>query len=250
MDQLDICKVDPWVATVSQLTEISEPEGIELSRLCMQPLSKLPSLKSAQFSRTKRIISRSRHSRTQTCFHSTVFCWASHIARTSFACLQMSSDLVQAWQDLSKETCEEQEKEMDIIWNKENFMEAPRSPHTATSPKAIYLSPCQLAATEAVQSCRFRKTCVRPTILSIFIHCVWNLDEFGSSMTIDLWKETCEEQKVEMDIIWNKENFMEAPRSPHTATSPKAIYLSPCQPAETVWLHHWFGQLGDQTEVG
>ena len=40
-DQLDICKVDSWVATVSQLMEISEPEdwvtppgciGIELSR--------------------------------------------------------------------------------------------------------------------------------------------------------------------------------------------------------------------------
>ena len=36
---------------------------------------------------------------------------------------------------------------------------------------------------------------------------------------------------------------------PHTATSCNAIYLSPCQPA-TVRLHHWFGQLGNQTEVG
>ena len=28
----------------------------------------------------------------------------------------------------------------------------------------------------------------------------------------------------------------------HTAKSCNAIYLSPCQPAETVRLHHWFGQ--------
>ena len=43
-DQLDICNVDSWVATVSQLTEISEPEGvtppgcigIELSRLPLE----------------------------------------------------------------------------------------------------------------------------------------------------------------------------------------------------------------------
>ena len=57
------------------------------------------------------------------------------------------------------------------IWDKEIFMEAPRLPHTATSPKAIYLSPCQLAATDAVQARRFRKTCVRPTVLSTFIGC-------------------------------------------------------------------------------
>ena len=56
-------------------------------------------------------------------------------------------NLVQAQQDLSKETREEQEVEMDIIWNEENFMEARRPPHTATSSEAIYLSLCQLAAT-------------------------------------------------------------------------------------------------------
>ena len=33
---------------------------------------------------------------------------------------------------------------MDIIWNKDNFMEARRPPHTTTSSKAIYLSPFQL----------------------------------------------------------------------------------------------------------
>ena len=36
-------------------------------------------------------------------------------------------------------------------------------------------------------------------------------------------KKTCEAQEVEMDIIWNQDNFMEARRSPHTqplATRP------------------------------
>ena len=45
--------------------------------------------------------------------------------------------MVQVEPDLSKETCEEQEVEMDIIWNQDNFMEARRSPHTqrlATMP--------------------------------------------------------------------------------------------------------------------
>ena len=38
--------------------------------------------------------------------------------------------MVQAEPDLSKETCEEQDVEMDIIWNQDNFMEARRSPLT------------------------------------------------------------------------------------------------------------------------
>ena len=72
-----------------------------------------------------------------------------------------------------------------------------------------------LQPTEAVQSRRFRKTCVRPTILSIFIGCtafwIWmNLVQ----VWLDLSKEACEEQEVEMDIIWNEENFMEARRPP------------------------------------
>ena len=41
-------------------------------------------------------------------------------------------NLVQVWQDLARETCEEQEVEMDIIWNEENFMEL-GGPHTGTS---------------------------------------------------------------------------------------------------------------------
>ena len=49
--------------------------------------------------------------------------------------------------------------------------------------------------------------------------------------------------------IWNQDNFMEARRSPHTATSHNAIYLSLCQPAATVRLRHWFGELGNQTET-
>ena len=39
----------------------------------------------------------------------------------------------------------------------------------------------------------------------------------------DLSKATCEAQEVEMDIIWNQDNFMEARRSPHAqplATMP------------------------------
>ena len=39
-------------------------------------------------------------------------------------------NLVQVWQDHSRETCEEQEVEMDIIWNEENFMEARWPPHS------------------------------------------------------------------------------------------------------------------------
>ena len=42
---------------------------------------------------------------------------------------------------------------------------------------------------------------------------------------------------------------MEARRSPHTATSHNAIFLSLCQPAATVRLCHWFGELGNQTET-
>ena len=216
-------------------------------------------------------------------------------------------NLVQVRQDHSRETCEEQEVEMDIIWNEENFMEARRPPHTTTSSKAIYLSPCQLCnqqrlfnldaseklawnrrqffpfnklhcvlnlhefgpsmtrsfkrnmwragsgdghhmewrefhggsaaathsdqlwshlsqpvsalqPTEAVQSRRFRKTCVKPpTILSMFIGCtafwIWmNLVQVWQ----DHSRETCEEQEVEMDIIWNEENFMEARWPPHS----------------------------------
>ena len=47
---------------------------------------------------------------------------------------------------------------------------------------------------------------------SVFIGCT----EFG------IWFK----QEVEMDIIWNQDNFMEARRSPHTATSHNAIYIS------------------------
>ena len=49
-----------------------------------------------------------------------------------------------------------------------------------------------------------------------------------------------------MDSICNEENFTGARLSPHTATGPNAIYLSLCQPAATVRLHHRFGELGNQ----
>ena len=230
----------------------------------------------------------------------------------------MSSEWVQAWLDLSRETCEEQEVEMDIIWNKENFMAARRPPHTTTSSEAIYLSPCQLCDQQRLFNLDASEKLAwdrRQVFPFNKLHCVLNLDEFGSSMTrsfkrnmwragsgdghhmeqrefhggsaaathndqlwshlsqpvsatnrgcsistlqknlretadnsfhfisctafwiwmnlVQVWqdlaRETCEEQEVEMDIIWNKENFMVARRPPHTTTSSEAIYLSPCQ---------------------
>ena len=98
----------------------------------------------------------------------------------------MSSDLVQAWLDLSKETCEEQEVEMDIIWNEENFMEARRLPHTATSSEAIYLSPCQLCNQQRLFNLDASEKLAwdrRQFFPFNKLYCVLNLDEFGSSMT-------------------------------------------------------------------
>ena len=153
------------------------------------------------------------------------------MARTSFACLQMSSDLPQAWQGLSKETCEEQEVEMDIIWNEETFMEARRPPHTATSSEAIYLSPCQLCNQQRLFNLDASEKLAWTAdnsfhLISCSAFWIWmNLVQVWQ----DYSRETCEEQEVEMDIIWNEENFMEARRPPHTATSSEAIYLSHCQ---------------------
>ena len=101
------------------------------------------------------------------------------------------------------------------------------------APKPFISAVSALQPTEAVQSRQFRKTCVRPTILSIFIGCtvlwIWmNLVQVWLALS----KETGEEQEVEMDIIWNEENFMAARRPPHTTTSSKAIYLSLCQPQQ------------------
>ena len=65
------------------------------------------------------------------------------------------------------------------------------------------------------------------------LHWVWNWVQVWP----DLSKEH-EEHKVEMDIVCNQENFMEARRSPHTATILNATYLSLCQPSATVRLLH------------
>ena len=95
-------------------------------------------------------------------------------------------NLVQVRQDHSRETCEEQEVEMDIIWNEENFMEARRPPHTATSSEAIYLSPCQLCnqqrlfTLDASEKLAWNRRQFFPFNK---LHCVLNLDEFGPSMT-------------------------------------------------------------------
>ena len=95
-------------------------------------------------------------------------------------------NLVQVWQDLSRETCEEQEVEMDIIWNKENFMAARRPPHTTTSSEAIYLSPCRLCNQQRLFNLDAPEKLARDR-RQFFpfhkLHCVLNLDEFGSSMT-------------------------------------------------------------------
>ena len=78
---------------------------------------------------------------------------------------------------------------MDIIWNEENFMEARQPPHSDKLQGHLSQPVSALQPTEAVQSRRFRKTCVRPpTSLSIFIGALrsalrFEFDEFGSSMT-------------------------------------------------------------------
>ena len=108
------------------------------------------------------------------------------MARTSFACLQMSSDLVQAWQGLSKETCEEQEVEMDIIMEWRDFHGGSAAATHSDQLRSHLSQPVSaLEPTEAVQSRRFRKTCVKPPTILPFnkLHCVLNLDEFGPSTT-------------------------------------------------------------------
>ena len=47
----------------------------------------------------------------------------------------------------------------------------------------------------------------------------------------DLLKATCEEQEVEMDIIWNQDNFMEARRSPHITMPFISAHVSLQQPS-------------------
>ena len=74
---------------------------------------------------------------------------------------------------------------MDIIWKKENFMEARRPPHTTTSSKAIYLSPFQLCNNRGCSiSTRQKNLCETHNSFHFHrLHCALNLDEFGSSMT-------------------------------------------------------------------
>ena len=141
--------------------------------------------------------------------------------------------LVQVEPDLSEETCEEQEVEMDIIWNQDNFMEARRSPHTQPLATMPFISACvslqQQSGCAIDLESRKKRLFILDASDSLYetgvffrfhrLHWVWNLVQVEP----DLSKETCEEQEVEMDIIWNQDNFMEARRSPHTqplATMP------------------------------
>ena len=100
--------------------------------------------------------------------------------------------------------------------------------HTQRPALQCHLSqPVSACSNRGCSMSKPQKTCVRPAILSIFIGCaafrIWmNLVQ----VWLDLSKETCEEQKAETDIIWNKQNFMEAPRSPHTATSYAMPFIS------------------------
>ena len=140
----------------------------------------------------------------------------------------MSSELVQAWPDLSKETCEEQEVEMDIIWNEENFMAARRPPHTTTSSEAIYLSPCQLCNQQRLFNLdASEKLAWDPQVhfhrcTTFWIWWIWvKYDKIFQKKHVKSrkWRWTLYGMKR---ISWRL-------CGPHTATSCKAIYLSPCQ---------------------
>ena len=68
-------------ADAGQVRSLTSPRfQASRSRNCIEQFFHAAALETPQsqiriwFSRTKRIISRSTHSRTQTCFHSTVFC--------------------------------------------------------------------------------------------------------------------------------------------------------------------------------
>ena len=105
--------------------------------------------------------------------------------------LWICMNLVQVWLDLSKEACEEQEVEMDIIWNEENFVEArrpPRSdqlwshlsqPMSACNKRGCSISTVQKNLCETDNSFHFHR-----------LHCVLNLDEFGSSTTRSFKRNT------------------------------------------------------------
>ena len=124
-------------------------------------------------------------------------------------------NLVQVEPDLSKETCEEQEVEveMDITWNQDSHTQA-----LATMPfisGRVGLQQ-QSGCANDLESLEIRHRQKRLINLDasdnlyesgVFFrfhrsHWVLNLVQVEP----DLSKETCEEQEVEMDIIWNQDS--------------------------------------------
>ena len=81
---------------------------------------------------------------------------------------------------------------MDIIWNEENFVEARRPPHTATSSEAIYLSACQLCNQQRLFNLDASENLCETDNSFHFhrLHCVLNLDEFCSSTTRSFKRNT------------------------------------------------------------
>ena len=127
---------------------------------------------------------------------------------------------------------------MDIIWNQDNFMEARRSPLTLPLATMPFISAHVSLRQQSGCAIDLEGLGIRQRQKRLFnleasdnlyetgvffrfhrLHWVWNLVQVEP----DLSKEPCEEQEVEMDIIWNQDNFMEARRSPLTlplATMP------------------------------
>ena len=137
-------------------------------------------------------------------------------------------NLVQVWLDLSKEACEEQEVEMDIIWNEENFMEARRPPQRPAL-KPFILARVSFATNRGCSISTLQKNlCETDNPFHFYrLHCVLNLDEFGSSMTRSfkrsMWRAGSGDGH---HMEWREFHGGSAAA---TATSSEAIYLSPCQ---------------------
>ena len=174
------------------------------------------------------MISQSAHAKTQTYFHSSVFFWASRIACTSFACLQMSLEFVLAWPDYSKETCEEQEVEME--WDGHHSCESKTiswrlggrdAQRLATMP---FISACFSLQQQCGCAIDFESLGIRHRqnrqfnldasdnlcetgIVFRFHRLHWRLLRVWNLVQVwpDLSKGTCEEQEVEMDIIWKQD---------------------------------------------
>ena len=150
-------------------------------------------------------------------------------------------NLVQVEPDLSKETCEEQEVEMDIIYGIKIISWRLGGRHTQPLASLQQQSGCAID----LESLGIRQRQKRLFILDasdnlyetgVFfrfhrLHWVWNLVQVEP----DLSNETCEEQEMEMDIIWNQDNFMEARRSPHTQPLAAVAFMCHLVPQKPIY---------------